>query len=63
MVEDRAVDMQFTTEEQGRKELVKYLLASEKGDHFDRVKGCKKEGFNFGYGKVKSYRLEPLGNK
>lgn len=62
-VEDRAVDMQFTTEEQGRVELVKYLLSSEKGDHFDRKNGCKKEGYNFGNAKVKSYRLEPRGNR
>jgi hypothetical protein len=40
---------------------VKYLLASEKGDHFDREKGCKKEGFNFENAKVKCYRLEPKG--
>jgi hypothetical protein len=44
-------------------ELIKYLLASEKGDHFDRAKGCRKEGYNFGHAKVKSYRLEPQGSK
>jgi len=56
-VEDEAVDMQFLTEEHSRWQLTKYLLSSDSGDHFDREKGCPKEGYNFGYGKIKSYRL------
>jgi hypothetical protein len=56
-VEDEAVDMQFSTEEQGRWQLAKYLLSADSGSHFDREKGHPKEGYNFGYGKVKSYRL------
>jgi hypothetical protein len=60
-VEDEAIDMQFITSEHGRWSLIKYLLNSSNGDHFDKEKGTPKEGYNFGYNKVKSYRLEPLG--
>jgi hypothetical protein len=56
-VEDEAVDMQFLTEELSRWQLTKYLLSADSGSHFDREKGGPKEGFDFGYGKIKSYRL------
>jgi hypothetical protein len=49
--------MQVVTEEQGRWQFIKYLLASEKGSHFDRQEGTKKENFNFIHAKIKSYRL------
>lgn len=56
-MEEKAVDFQFITDEQSRYDLAKYLIACEKGDHFDREKKCKKEGYDFGHVKVKSYRI------
>jgi hypothetical protein len=60
-LEEEAIDLQLITEEQGRWQLIKYLLNSDSGDHFDKEKGTKKEGFNFDHQKIKSYRLEPQG--
>lgn len=44
-------------------QFLKYLLSAESGSHFNREKQSIKEGLNFGHGKVKSYRLEPLGEE
>ncbi len=53
--------MQYITEEHGRYQLIKYLLSSDKGDHFDKEQQAPKEGYQFIHNKIKSYRLEPLG--
>lgn len=34
--EEELIDLQFITSEQGRMNLIKYLLASDNGDHFDK---------------------------
>jgi len=34
-VEEEAIDMQYITAENGRFQLIKYLLNSDSGDHFD----------------------------
>lgn len=59
--EDKAIDMQLVTSLHGRWNLVKYLLNSETGAHFDRVTGTLKEGAQLAWAKVKSYRIEPQG--
>ena len=59
--QEELIDLQYITSEQGRFQLAKYLLASDNGDHFDKEKRTIKEGYNFDYHKIKSYRLEPLG--
>lgn len=51
--------MQIVTEEQGRWQFIKYLLASDKGSHFDREEGAKTKNINFIHAKIKSYRLQP----
>ena len=49
--------MQFITSENGRWQLIKYLLSSSNGDHFDKEQQRKKEGYEFTHGKIKSFRL------
>jgi len=49
--------MQYMTSEDGRFQLIKYLLSSDDGDHFDKEKKMPKEGFSFTHLKLKSYRL------
>ena len=53
--------MQVVLAEHGRWSLVKYFLNSDTGSHFDKEKGELKQGVNFAWGKIKSYRLEPKG--
>lgn len=52
--------MQTLREESGRFQLAKYLMVSDSGTHFDFEHQKQKEGYNFDYHKVKSFRLEPL---
>jgi hypothetical protein len=56
-VEDEAIDMQFVTSDHGRWQLIKYLLSSSSGDHFDKEREVRKEGFEFDHSKIKSFRL------
>ena len=37
--------------------LLKYMLNCDSGDQFDKEKKTKKEGFNFDWAKIKSFRL------
>ncbi len=37
-------------------------LKLEKGDYFDKEQETIKEGFEINHKKIKSFRLEPLGN-
>ena len=53
--------MQIVLAEHGRWSLVKYLLNADSGGSFDKAKGELKNGVNFAWGKIKSYRLEPQG--
>ena len=53
--------MQIVLGEHGRWSLIKYFLNVDSGASFDKEKGGLKEGVNFGWGKIKSYRLEPQG--
>ena len=56
-VEEEAIDMQVVTQSHGKYQLLKYILNSSKGDHFDKEKGTIREGFDFTHQKLKSYRL------
>jgi hypothetical protein len=49
--------MQFVTSDNGRWQLIKYLLNSSSGDHFDKENRTPKEGYDFTYSKIKSFRL------
>lgn len=53
--------MQLITSDHGRWQLIKYLLSSSNGDHFDKKTQSPKQGYEFDYNKIKSYRLEPFG--
>jgi len=51
--------MQLILTQHGRWELIKYLLLSSDGSHFDIRNQTRKEGMQFLWEKVKSYRIEP----
>ena len=53
--------MQYLVSSDGRYQLVKYLIGMQDGSQFDKEKGTKNDSYSFTYGKIKSYRLEPLG--
>ena len=57
------MDIQIIRENMGRMQLMKYLLASGSGSHFDESTQNIKQGFRFEHFKVKSYRLQPLGDQ
>lgn len=59
-VEERLLDLQLLDQDDGRGQLIKYLLHSEDGSHFDIENNRPHEGFQYTHGKVKSFRLEPL---
>ena len=51
------IDLQTITEENGRIQLIKHLLKSDSGSHFDVEREQLAEGMNFTFAKVKSFRL------
>ena len=55
--------MQYITADHGRWQLIKYLLNSDNGDHFDKDKEQQKEGFSFQHVKIRCFRLEPSGEE
>lgn len=58
--DEHYIDMQVLRHQNGRYQLLKYLISSDSGSQFDLQQEQPAAGYEFMYRKITSFRLEPL---